>query len=125
MFMSKVHKIWEIVEKLKTDVDRLLLVFKMKNSLISQNISEILLLVSKMKKSLISQNILEFFFSIIKTKSSLSSSVFIFSIISQILKTKFYVFWTQTCIEIGPNCSHELSTFPKYHMPLRNFILEI
>ena len=31
------------------------------------------------------------------TKSSLSTSVFIFSNIYQILKTKFYIFWTQTC----------------------------
>ena len=37
MFVSKVHqnfvlKLWEIVEKMKTGVDRLLLVSKMKNS---------------------------------------------------------------------------------------------
>ena len=43
MFMSKVHKIWEIVEKLKTDVDGLYLVSKMKSSSISQNILEIFL----------------------------------------------------------------------------------
>ena len=37
----------------------------------------------------------ELFF-IFGTKSSLSTSVFIFSTISQILKTKFHVVWTQT-----------------------------
>ena len=36
-------------------------------------------------------------FFIIKTKYSLSTSVFIFSKISQILKRKFYIFWSQTC----------------------------
>ena len=36
-------------------------------------------------------------FCIFETKSSLSTSVFIFSTISQILKTKFHVVWTQTC----------------------------
>ena len=36
-------------------------------------------------------------FSIIETKSSISTSIFILSTISQILKTKFYVCWTQTC----------------------------
>ena len=70
MFMFKVHKtlfskFGEIVEKLKTDVDRLHL-------------------VSKMKKSSISKNILEYFFFYYQN--------FIFSTISQILKTKFYVF---------------------------------
>ena len=68
--MFKVHKtlfskFGEIVEKLKTDVDRLHL-------------------VSKMKKSSISKNILEYFFFYYQN--------FIFSTISQILKTKFYVF---------------------------------
>ena len=35
------------------------------------------------------------FFSITKTKSSLFKSVFIFSTMSQISKTKFHVFWIQ------------------------------
>ena len=67
-----------MLEKIKTDEDRLLL-------------------VSKLKKSSILAKYIEKFFFIIKTKSSLSTSVFIFSAISQILKTTFYVFWTQTC----------------------------
>ena len=54
MFMFKVHrnvvfKILEIVEKLKTDVDRLHLVSKMKKSSISQNILEIFFPLSKSK----------------------------------------------------------------------------
>ena len=52
--MCKVHKnfvfkIWEIIEKLKTDVDRLNLVSKMTESSISQNILEIFLPLSKPK----------------------------------------------------------------------------
>ena len=35
-----------------------------------------------------------FFFFIVKSRSSLSTFVFIFSAISQIIKKKFYVFWT-------------------------------
>ena len=55
-----------MVEKMKTDVDGIHL-------------------VSKMKKSSISQNIFEIFF---------LHQNFNFSTISQILKTKFYVPWT-------------------------------
>ena len=78
MFMSKVHKIlffkfWEMVDKIKTDVDRLILVPKMK------------------KKFNFTKYISKPFF-VIKTKSSLSAFVFIFSAISQILETKFYAF---------------------------------
>ena len=32
MFMSEVHKIWEIVEKIKADIDRLLLISKLKKT---------------------------------------------------------------------------------------------
>ena len=73
-----VLKIWKIVEKIKTDVNRLLL-------------------ISKMKKSSILEKYTEKFVFIIKTKNSPSTSVFIFSDISQILKTKFDIFWTLTC----------------------------
>ena len=65
------------MEKIKTDIDRLLS-------------------VSKMKKSSILVKYTEKFDYIIKAKSSPSTSVFIFSNISQILITKFYIFWTQT-----------------------------
>ena len=34
------------------------------------------------------------------TKSNQSTSVFVFFIIFQIFETMFYVFWTQTCINI-------------------------
>ena len=83
MFMSKIRKIcvskiWELVHKIKTVVDRLLSVSK------------------KGKKFSFPKYINKFFF-IIKTKSSLSTSVFISSAISQISETKFYVFCTQTC----------------------------
>ena len=62
-----------MVDKIKTDVDRL--VFGTKNE----------------KKLNFTKNISKPFF-IIKIKSSLSASVFTFSIISPILVTTFYVF---------------------------------
>ena len=67
-----------MLNKIQTDAGRLHLVLKMTKS-------------SSLAKSI------EKFIFIIKTKSSLSTSVFILSTISQILKTKFYVFWKQTC----------------------------
>ena len=57
----------------------------------------VLLLVSKIKKSSILANYTEKCFFIIETKSGPSMSVFILSNISQISKTKFYIFWTQKC----------------------------
>ena len=68
MFVSQVHKIWEMVEKVKKDLDRLLL-------------------VSKLKKSSVSVKYTVHFFWIDKTKSKI-----IISTISQIFKRKFYVF---------------------------------
>ena len=68
-----------MIVNIKTDVDRLLLVSKLKNN------SILAIYTGK-------------FVFIVKTKSSLSTSVPIFSTISQIWKTKFYVFWLQTCI---------------------------
>ena len=66
-----------MVEKMKTDVDRLLLVLIMEKNF---------------------QNILwNYTFIIFETKSSLSTSFFNFSTISHIFKTKFYVLWTSTC----------------------------
>ena len=75
MFVSKVDKILEMLEKIKTDVDRLLFVLKFK------------------KSSIIAKYIGTLFF-IIKTKIRLFMSDFIFSTISQISETKFYIFWT-------------------------------
>ena len=66
-----------MAEKIKTNVDRLLLVSK----------SE--------KSSILAKYIGKFFFTV-KTKSSLFTSVFTFSTIPQILEAKFYVFWAQT-----------------------------
>ena len=63
---------------IRTDVGRLFLVFKLR------------------KSSFLAKYIRKNFF-IVETKCNLSTSVFIFSTIPQILRTKFYVFWTQTC----------------------------
>ena len=70
-------KNWEMVEKIKTDVDRLLLVSTMK------------------KQCPIYFAETELFFNF-ETKNSLSTSVFIFTI-SQISKIKFYVLQTEAC----------------------------
>ena len=32
---------------------------------------------------------------------------------------KFFMYFGHKLVETGPNCSHELATFLKYHMPLR------
>ena len=61
-------------------------------------------------------------FFIIKTKNSLSTSVFIFSAISQILETIFYVLFGHKHVETGQKCSHEIANFLKYHMLLSVFI---
>ena len=62
-----------MVEKMKTDVDRLLL-------------------VSKLKKSLILAKYIGKYVFTVKTKSSPSTSIFILSAISQILETNLYLF---------------------------------
>ena len=48
-------------------------------------------------------------FFIFQTKSCLSASVFIFSAVSQLLYTKFYLFWTQKCRNVK---SIQFSNFP-------------
>ena len=50
------------------------------------------------------------------SKPKVSKSVFIFSTYSKISKTKFYLFRVKIALT-GTNCSHELVTFLKYHMP--------
>ena len=89
-------------EKIKTDVrvDRLFLVLKLK------------------KISGLAKYIRKFFF-IVEINSSLSTSVLIFSIISQIRKDNF-IYFGHKHVETEPNCSHKLTTFFKYHMPLIN-----
>ena len=67
-----------MAEKMKTDVGRLHLVF-----------------IIILKNSIVFVKLKLFVF--LQSKSCLSLSVFILSIISQILKTKFYVIWSKTC----------------------------
>ena len=67
-----------MVVEIKTDVDKKLLILKMK------------------KSSILAKSIGNFLF-IIKTKSSPSTSVFIFSTICEIFNTKLNVFWTGIC----------------------------
>ena len=66
-----------MIEKIKTDVDRQLSVFPMKKHF-----------------PIYYAKIGLFFYFV--TKSSLSTSVFIYSKISQILETKYYVLWAQS-----------------------------
>ena len=94
-----VFKIWGMVKKIKTDVDRLLLVLKMKNVQFKQNISEL-------------------FFSLLKPKV-----IYLRLFLSSLPSPKF---WKQNLmnfehkhVETGPSCPHELATFHKYDMPLR------
>ena len=72
--LNFVLKIWKMVEKMKTD-----------NTTLDNE-----------KIFFIHFTKIELFFTF-WTKSRLSTSVFISSDISQIFKTKFYVFWTQAC----------------------------
>ena len=61
----------------------------------------------------------------LKTSSSLFTFVFIFSKISQILKTKLYVLWTQTC----RNCTKSIYVrcYIIYHLPYlkKNFMCRV
>ena len=85
-------------EKIKTNVDRLLLVLKFKKSSI---------LAKYMRFSFIA-----------KTKSSLSTSVFIFFTFLKLWKQRFMYFGHKH-VETGPNYSYKLATFLNYHMPLK------
>ena len=69
-----------MVEKIETDVDKLLLVLPVKKNVPISSILEKYICFAKIE--------LLFYF---ETKSSLFSSVFMFSTISQILKRKFYL----------------------------------
>ena len=95
MIVSKILEIWEIVEKIKTDVDKLLLVLTMK-IFFSIYFAKIELFLN------------------FETKRSLSTSVFIFSTISQILKRNCYVLQTQTCRNLR---SIKLSNFSSITCP--------
>ena len=83
-----------MVEKMKTEVDRLLFV-----------------LIIKKKFPKYSEKLNFFNF---QTKSSLSTFVFIFSNISKILETKFYAPWTQTCRNLK---SIKFSSFLSFTCP--------
>ena len=73
-----------MVEKIKMDVDKLLLLSTM-NTILPIYIAKIGLFFNS------------------ETKISLSTSVFIFTTISKILKRTFYIFWTRTCREPNIN----------------------
>ena len=87
-----------MVEKIKTDVDRLLLVLKL-------------------KKSSILSKYIGIFFSFLKAKV-----VYLRPFLSSLPFPKFkkqkFLYFGQKHIETGPNFSHELATFFKYHMLL-------
>ena len=87
--LNFVFKLWTIVEKIKTGIDKLLQ-------------------VSKMKKSSLLGKYIGKFFLLSKPKVVYLRPFFIISTISKIFKTKCYLFWTQTC----RNCTK------LYHMPL-------
>ena len=101
MFVCKIHKIFfskilEMAEKIKTDVNRLLM-------------------VSKMKKSSISQNILTNF-----CLWSIPKVVYLRPFLSSLPFSKFWKNFFMYCahkhVETGPNSSHEIPNFLKYHM---------
>ena len=94
-----VFEIWEIVEKIKLDIDRLLL-------------------VTKMKKSSILTKYTEKLFYIIKTKI-LSSLPFL-----KLWKHRF-MYFRHKHVETGLNCSHEVSIFLKYHMSICQSYLKL
>ena len=76
------------------------------------------LLVSKMKTSLILAKYTDIFFSILKPKVVYLRSFLSFLTFPKFLKQNFKHFWHKH-VETGLNCSHELSIYLKYHMPLR------
>ena len=96
-------KIWEMVEKINTDVDIDDFYFeKWKNCNFSKIYGE------------------KFF--ICKSKSSLFTSVFVFFTIFPKLWKQNFINFRRKHIETGPSCSRELITFLKYKMPLRPYI---
>ena len=88
-----------MVENMKTDIDRLLL-------------------VSKLIKSSILLKYIGNFFSFSNPKV-----VYIRPFLSSLPFPKFwkenFMYFSHKRVETGPNCSHELATFLKYHMPLK------
>ena len=88
-----------MVDNIKTDVDRLLLVSKMKKKFVDIFCE------------------IELFF-IFETKSCLSTSVFIISAFLKFFKQNF-MYLAHKHVETGLNCSHEIPNFLKYHMPLK------
>ena len=79
-------------------------------------------LVSKMKKRLISQNILEISFSLSKLKVVVYLRLFSSSLPFLRFQKQNFIYVEHRHVETGPNCSHDLATFLKYHMSLRPWI---
>ena len=53
---------------------------------------------------------------------SKANVVYLRSFLTSLQLSKFwkqnFMYFGHRHVETGPNCSHELATFPKYHMPL-------
>ena len=86
-----------MAKKIKTDVDRLLL-------------------VSKLKKRSIIAKYIGIFFSLSKPKV-----VYLRPILSSLpfpkFKKQYFMYFEHKRIETGTKCLHELATFLKYHIP--------
>ena len=92
--LNFVSKIWEMVDEIKTEVDRLLLVSKLKKSSISQNISTNFFSLSSPK--------------VVYLRPFLSSLPF-----PNFWKQNF-MYFAHKHVETGPNFSLEISRFLKF-----------
>ena len=92
--------------------------YSISENLTDSDLESRLHLVSKMKERTISQNIFEIFFPLSKSKV-----VYLRPFSSSLPFRKFrkqnFMHFGHQHVETGPNCSHELASFLKYHMPLR------
>ena len=99
--MSEVHKILGKLDKIKTDVDRLLL-------------------VSKLTKCSILAKYIGTFFFIVKTKSIYRPFLSFLPFLK--FWKKRFIYFGHKHVETGANYSYELATFLKYYMPLMPWI---
>ena len=83
-----------MVERIKTNVDRLLLVSNLKENYISEN------LFSSLKLNVVYLR------------------PFLFSLPFPKFRKQHFIYFGHKHFETGANCLHELATFLKYHMPL-------
>ena len=94
-----------MLDKIKTDVDRLLLILIMKKKFVDIFCE------------------IELFFSF-----SISKVVYLRPFLFYLPFPKFwkqnFMYFAHKHVETRTNCSHKLATFLKYHMPLRQFIQE-